>query len=69
MLKAEKDQEAIYMGNTMYFDTKSSQFKLTIVKRKKILLKELMVNRLQKNRWRGQQVCDEMTQTYVKSEY
>ena len=55
--------------HTIEFDTKSYQVNVTIAKRTNIRLKELMINRSQKNRWHGQRVCDATTQTYVKSDH
>ena len=66
MLKAGKTREEIYIGNTIEYDVKSSEVKVTIVKRTKIRVKVLTVNLLQKNRWHNQQVCYAMKQTYVK---
>ena len=48
MMKPGKTQAEIYIGNTTECDTKSSQVRVTIVKRTKIWLKELTVNRSQK---------------------
>ena len=45
---------------------KSSQIKVTIVKRTHIRLKGLTVNSSQKKRWNGKQVCDVMKKTYIK---
>ena len=64
-----KTKAEVYIGNTIAFDTKSSQVKVTIVKRTKIILKQLSVNRSQKHCWRYQQVCDAIEQTYVNSNY
>ena len=50
----------MYIGNTIEFDTKSSQVKVTIVKRTKIQVKSFTINRSQKKCWHGQPVCDEM---------
>ena len=69
MFKVSNTQSEIYIGNTIEFDKKSSQVEVNILKRTKKRLKELTVNRLQKNRWHGQRVCDAMTQTYVKSDH
>ena len=43
MLKSGKTQAEIYIGNTIYFDTKSSQVRVIIVKCTEIRLKELTV--------------------------
>ena len=56
MLKAGKYQAENYIGNTIQFDTK-------------IRVEGLTINRLQKNRWHVQPVCDEMKQTYRKSDH
>ena len=69
MQKAENTQAEIYIGNTIEFDTKSSQVRVTIEKRTKIRLKELKFNRSQKNRWHCHRVCDAIKQTYVKSDH
>ena len=47
MLKAGKTRAEIYIGDTtgIEFDTKSSKVKVTIVKRTKIRLKGLTINR------------------------
>ena len=69
MLKAGKTRVEIYMGNTIDFDTKSSQVKVTMVKLKNIRVKCLTMNRSQKNRWHGKRVCDAIKQTYVKNDH
>ena len=60
MLKAGKTRAEIYLVNIIDYDVKSSQVKMTIVKRTNIRLNILTVNRSQENRWHGQQVCDKM---------
>ena len=56
----------IYIGNTIEYDMKSSQVKVTILKRTKIQVKGLLFNHSHQNRWHGQQVCDTIKQTYVR---
>ena len=69
MLKAGKTRAEIYIGNTIEYDVKLSQVKVTVVKRTKIRAKGLTVYRSQKNRWRGQRLCDAIKQTYVNSNH
>ena len=57
MLKARKTWAKIYIGDSIEYDVKLSQVKVTIVKRKKIRVKGFTVNHSQKNHWHGQQVC------------
>ena len=45
MLKSGKTRAEIYTGDTIEYDVKSSQAKVTIVKRTKIRVKGLTVNR------------------------
>ena len=45
MLKSVKNQAEIYMGNTIEYDVKSSQVKVTRIKRTNIRAKVLTVNR------------------------
>ena len=49
MLKAGKNRAEIYIGNTVEYDVKYSQVKVTIVKRTNIRVKKITVNRLQEN--------------------
>ena len=65
MLKSVKNQAEIYMGNTIEYDVKSSQVKVTRIKRTNIRAKVSTVNRLQKNSWHGERVCDAMKKTYI----
>ena len=67
MIEAGETRSEIYMGNTIEYDVKSSQIKVLIVKRTKIRVKGLTVNRSQKNCWYGQRVCGAIKQTYIKS--
>ena len=48
MLKAWKTRAEIYLGNTVDYDVKSYQLKMTIVKRANVKLKGLRFNRSQK---------------------
>ena len=43
MLKVWKTWAEIYIGNNIEYDVKSSQFKVTIVNRKKIRVKDLQL--------------------------
>ena len=49
MLKVWKTLAEIYMGSTIYYDVKSYQVKMTIVKFKKVQLKGLKFNLSQKS--------------------
>ena len=44
MLKAGKTRQEIYIGNTIEYDVKSYQVKVTIVKHTKMRVKGLTVN-------------------------
>ena len=59
MLQSRNTRAQIYIVDTIEYDVKSTQVKLTIVKRTKIRVKLLTVNRSQKNRWRDQRFCQE----------
>ena len=48
MLEAGNTKSEIYIGNNIDFDTKSSQVRVTTVKRTNKRLKELTINRSQK---------------------
>ena len=67
MLKAGNTRAEIYIGDNIEYDVKSSQVKVTIVKRTKIRVKGLTVNCSQKNRWHGQRVRDTMKNLKIKS--
>ena len=69
MLKAGKTRAEIYIGNTIEYDVKSSEVKVTILKRAEMRSKILTVNRSQKNRSHGEQVCNATKQTYIKSNH
>ena len=43
ILKVSNKQAEIYIGNNIEYDVKSSQFKVTIVNRKKIRVKDLQL--------------------------
>ena len=48
MLKAGKNQTDIYIDRIIEYDVKSSQVKITIVRRTKMQIKEKMVDRSRK---------------------
>ena len=58
MLKAGKTQSEIFIGNTIEYDVKSPQVKVTIIKRTNIQEKILTFNRSQKTVVIANKVCD-----------
>ena len=63
MLKVWNTWSDIYMGNTIEYDTKSYQVRMTIVQCTSVQIKKLRLNVQRTKCWHGQQVCDAMKQT------
>ena len=58
MLKAWNTQEEIYIDNTIEYDAKTYQVKMTILKCKRVQLKGSRLTDHRNKRWHGQRVCD-----------
>ena len=63
VLKARQTWAEMYIGNNIEYDVKSSQVKVTILKRTKIRLRGLKLTAHRNKRWHGQRACDAMMQT------